>query len=474
MERTLPFIVLYIAAHLVVLAHAQNATIIDQACKQTPNYDLCVSTLNSDPQTRWAKDIRDLATILVLHVKDKATQTRDHIAGLLKDPSMDPQRKQLLSQCMDRYNTIVMNWLRETLEGLSNKDYSFARDSMGSVPTNVELCERSFEGPVKSPISEDSKAMDDLSKMLMEELDYLKYWLTQQDIQQVLAKGNDFMFKYLTFCMQLLKSQDQERACMIKNPKEATYPITSADQQIVRTSVKRKAAVSLDYSNSPHQSCLNEVKEGTEIDSLTSSASKSTSVEYNHEISHARKRSRKPIKKVKRDPSYVTVPEDVKLPRAYMEKIRQMKGREVKLIAQKRLKFSDIDPSLNRLMIPVERILNKHFLTDDEKARLDQKGKIKAKLIDPWAIEHELDPDEEEDYEYKVISMSKWKMRHRYYVYALVSPWNKVVCRNQFVENDVVQVWSFRVVKEDGVHGYDQGSPGTLGLVILRTVRAKS
>ena len=327
---------------------------------------------------------------------------------------------------------------------------------------------------VKEKYNNQQAIRSNLLRMLMEELDYLKYWLTQQDIQHVLAKGNDFMFKYLTFCMQLLKSQDQERACMIKNPKKVTYPITSTDQEIVRTSVKRKAAVSLDYSNSPCQSCLDEVKEGTDIDSFTSSASKSTSVEYNNEISHARKRSRKPIKKVKRDPSYVTVPQDVKLPRAYMEKIRQMKGREVKLIAQKRLKFSDIDPSLSRLMIPVERILNKHFLTDDEKARLDQKEKIKAKLIDPRAIEHELAPDEEEDYECKVISMSKWKMRPGYYVYALVSPWNKVVCRNQLVENDVVQVWSFRVVEEDGVHGYDQGSPGTLGLVILRTIRAKS
>ncbi|KAJ8440972.1 hypothetical protein Cgig2_020001 [Carnegiea gigantea] len=187
--------------------------------------------------------------------------------------------------------------------------------------------------------------------MLMQELEYLKYWLTQQEIQQVFAKGNNFMFKYLTFCMQLLKSQDQERPCMIKNPN--TTPI------IFKIS-----------------------------------------------------------KKVKGNPSYVTL-QDVKLPRASMEKMLKMKVREVKWIAQKRLGFSDIDPSLNRLMIPVERILNEDFLTDDEKAWLDQKEKTEAKLINPWAVEHVLDPKEEEDHEHKVISMSKWKMHHHYYVYAL-------------------------------------------------------
>ncbi|KAJ8440975.1 hypothetical protein Cgig2_020004 [Carnegiea gigantea] len=301
---------------------------------------------------------------------------------------------------------------------------------MASVPINVELCERSFEGSVKWPISKDSKTIYDLSRLLYVVLEYLKYWLTQQEIQQVFAKGNNFMFKYLIFCMQLLKSQDQERACMIKNPnttpiifkipKKVTYPITSIDQVIVRTFVKRKVAAVLDYNNFEYQ--------------------------------------------VKINPSYVTL-QDVKLPRASMEKMLKMNGREVKQIAQKRLRFSDIDPSLNRLMIPDERILNEDFLIDDEKAWLGQKEKTEAKLINPWAVEHVLDPEEEDDYEYKVISMSKWKMHHHYYVYALVSPWNKVVSRNQFVENDVVQAWSLRIVEEDDVQ--DPPGAGTLGLVIL-------
>ena len=53
----------------------------------------------------------------------------------------------------------------ETLEGLLDKDYGLAQDSMAAVPTNVELCETSFKRPIKSPISKESKATNDHSKV---------------------------------------------------------------------------------------------------------------------------------------------------------------------------------------------------------------------------------------------------------------------------------------------------------------------
>jgi len=71
--------------------------------------------------------------------------------------------------------------------------------------------------------------------------------------------------------------------------------------------------------------------------------------------------------------------------------------------------------------------------------------------------------------------MGKWKM-HNCYVYALVSPWRKVVSQNRFEKGVVIQVWLFRVVEEDayGVHNHDEESPGAPGLAIVRTRRAPS
>jgi len=110
-----------------------------------------MSTLRSDPQSHLAKDIQSLATILVLHVMEKATQTRNHIAVFLKGPSINQQRKQLFHEYMDIYNAIIMNWLSETVEGLLDKNYGLARDSVAAIPTNVELCGRNFKRPSKSP-----------------------------------------------------------------------------------------------------------------------------------------------------------------------------------------------------------------------------------------------------------------------------------------------------------------------------------
>ncbi|XP_021740033.1 cell wall / vacuolar inhibitor of fructosidase 1-like [Chenopodium quinoa] len=169
-------IIVSIVAHLIVVANGENATLIlliNQTCKQTNNYDLCVTTLNSDPKTGNAKDMRDLATIMVSHVDDEASKTRDHISGLLKNRTIDKPTKKLLKACIDRYNIIIINWLKEVREGLSYRDYGFARDSMAAVPTNVELCERSFEAPIKSPISADSKAMDDLSNVAYDIVFYM-------------------------------------------------------------------------------------------------------------------------------------------------------------------------------------------------------------------------------------------------------------------------------------------------------------
>ena len=104
-----------------------------------------------------------------------------------------------------------------------------------------------------------------LLKILTEELEYLKYWLTDEEVQEVFANGDIFMFKYLKVFTQLLECQDQKRTYIIKNPnpnpklsciiikkpKNKVAPITLVDQEIVRTSTTRKVA-SVNYNNSQY------------------------------------------------------------------------------------------------------------------------------------------------------------------------------------------------------------------------------
>ncbi|KAI5349174.1 hypothetical protein L3X38_002061 [Prunus dulcis] len=60
-----------------------DAGLIDKTCKQTPNYDVCVSTINSDPRSTGA-DVKGLGLIMVDAVKDKATGALNKADKLLK------------------------------------------------------------------------------------------------------------------------------------------------------------------------------------------------------------------------------------------------------------------------------------------------------------------------------------------------------------------------------------------------------
>ncbi|XP_056682918.1 cell wall / vacuolar inhibitor of fructosidase 1-like [Spinacia oleracea] len=163
-----------VASHIIILCHAQNTTLITQTCNQTPNYNLCVSTLTSDPKTRYAKDMRDLAIIMVLHANGIATKTQNHIFGLIRNRGIAGLERQLLNNCYQNYSTIITKRLIETVEDLSAKKYDFARDMMKDVQRSVNVCEGSFEKPVKSPISVDNKAMFEISGVAYAIVSYLK------------------------------------------------------------------------------------------------------------------------------------------------------------------------------------------------------------------------------------------------------------------------------------------------------------
>ncbi|XP_074283951.1 cell wall / vacuolar inhibitor of fructosidase 1-like [Silene latifolia] len=177
MEKTLScFIFFSLIAYNILFAKAQTnpVNLIDFTCKQTPDYNLCASTLNSDPRSRSAKDMKALATILVDHVNDKASSTRLHIATLFMDPKTDSNTKLYLDQCVTRYDKILSYWIPNAKTSMANDDYSKAQEYIDALPTTIELCERNFEflGHVKSPITNDSKAMDDIAKVAIAVVTY--------------------------------------------------------------------------------------------------------------------------------------------------------------------------------------------------------------------------------------------------------------------------------------------------------------
>ncbi|XP_015867819.2 cell wall / vacuolar inhibitor of fructosidase 1 [Ziziphus jujuba] len=133
---------------------------IESTCKQTPNYDLCVSSLKSDPKSSTA-DVPGLALILVNKIKSQATKTLNHINSLLKR-SPGAGKRRALDSCYSKYDAILKGDVPEAIEALTKGDYKFAEDGANDAANEANSCERGFSSG-SSPLTAMNKYIHDVS-----------------------------------------------------------------------------------------------------------------------------------------------------------------------------------------------------------------------------------------------------------------------------------------------------------------------
>ncbi|KAF7848632.1 hypothetical protein BT93_L1779 [Corymbia citriodora subsp. variegata] len=122
------------------------------------------------------------------------------------------------------------------------------------------------------------------------------------------------------------------------------------------------------------------------------------------------------------------------LPTIFMDKVIEMGGRDVRLVVQKKLSATDMNPSQSRLSIPKSQILQ-GFLSDQEIRTLDSKDGIRVFLIDPCLELHQ------------GLQLKKWCYGSKTFSYVLTERWNAVAHPhkpNGLEKDAVVQLWSFR------------------------------
>ena len=168
--RTLVFIVLvHVVFQIIFLPSSQCArlrpndnNLIEQTCKQTPNYNLCVSSLKSDPKSATA-DVTGLALIMVKVLNTTATRTLIHINSLLHH-SPSPKIKKALLSCADMYyNGIVTADVPVSIEALTKGDPKFADDSTLDAAKEATLCEEGFSG--NSPLTVDNTNVNNVARV---------------------------------------------------------------------------------------------------------------------------------------------------------------------------------------------------------------------------------------------------------------------------------------------------------------------
>ncbi|KAM0965822.1 hypothetical protein FF1_021775 [Malus domestica] len=133
-----------------------DATLIDQTCQKTPDHNLCVSSLRSDPRSSSA-DVKGLGIIMVDVVKGKATDTLNQINDLLKQRPGDKS----LSSCAEVYNTVITADVPEASQGFSLGNPKFAEQGMNDAAGEAVSCENGFSG--SSPLTDKNKSVHDVA-----------------------------------------------------------------------------------------------------------------------------------------------------------------------------------------------------------------------------------------------------------------------------------------------------------------------
>ncbi|CAK7341655.1 unnamed protein product [Dovyalis caffra] len=102
-----------------------------------------------------------------------------------------------------------------------------------------------------------------------------------------------------------------------------------------------------------------------------------------------------------------------------------------KLVIIKQLYDTDLNPQHCRFSIPVNQVIDRDFLSPEDRRRLDNREAIDVTLIQPCLEE-------------KPMHLKKWIM-NRTGIYVLNKGWNSVIRnrKNSLRLNSTVEIWSF-------------------------------
>ncbi|XP_048137543.1 cell wall / vacuolar inhibitor of fructosidase 1-like isoform X1 [Rhodamnia argentea] len=138
----------------------EMADLIDQTCRLTPFYDLCISSLRSDPES-GAADVRGLARIMAGSVLATASRTLDRIQELLGQ-APDPETERPLAYCAELYIPVVKYTLPQAIEALGKGQLGFAVYGLSDAGKEAEECEKNLSGQGGSPVTEGNELVRNL------------------------------------------------------------------------------------------------------------------------------------------------------------------------------------------------------------------------------------------------------------------------------------------------------------------------
>lgn len=133
-----------------LIANADQ-TLIQKTCKNTLYYNLCMSSLKSDP-TSLTADTKGLAVIMASIGVANATDTSTYLSSQLPTNSAAAaasanknNKTKLIRQCSQKY-AFAAEALRESLKDLAGETYDYAYMHVSAAADYANVCRDGFKG----------------------------------------------------------------------------------------------------------------------------------------------------------------------------------------------------------------------------------------------------------------------------------------------------------------------------------------
>lgn len=116
--------------------------LIQKTCKNTKNYDLCVSSLKANAKSATA-DTKGLAVIMIGIGMANATTTSSYLSSQLLSTANDTILKKVLKECANKY-TYAGDALQDSVQDLATESYDYAYMHVMAAADYPNACHNAF------------------------------------------------------------------------------------------------------------------------------------------------------------------------------------------------------------------------------------------------------------------------------------------------------------------------------------------
>ncbi|XP_023515956.1 pectinesterase inhibitor-like [Cucurbita pepo subsp. pepo] len=144
-----------------------NADLITKTCSSTPYNDLCLSILESSPNSNGT-DLYGLTEIMLYIAAENVSLIHEHLMELQNKTEMDTFMDECLTDCLESYQDAT-DQIEDSITALEFKAYHDIKTWVAAAMNDGAVCENGFkEKPDhKSPIVEMSKVFDQICSIIL-------------------------------------------------------------------------------------------------------------------------------------------------------------------------------------------------------------------------------------------------------------------------------------------------------------------